>query len=98
MSQHPATPNTPITPEDLAACALRELDPQAARRVEDALLASPDLRDGLAHVQSTAALLNQTRLADPPAALVQRALRLVDRKSTRLNSSHLARSRMPSSA
>ena len=34
----------------------------------------------------------------PPGAAAELVGRLLDRKSTRLNSSHLARSRMPSSA
>ena len=42
--------------------------------------------------------LSSLRDVQPPAALVARVMTKLDRKSTRLNSSHIQKSRMPSSA
>ena len=45
-----------------------------------------------------AAYVANLKYEDVPAEVLERAKALTDRKSTRLNSSHIQKSRMPSSA
>mgnify|MGYP003349097227 CR=1 FL=1 len=57
-----------------------------------------DLYRGRREEDKAEAMLNQAVAHNPDAALAHHALGLSDRKSTRLNSSHIPLSRMPSSA
>lgn len=67
----------PLTNQDLASFALGEASPDVASQVERSLAASPALRASLAKIKSTLDLLTHAELHEPPASLVQSALRLV---------------------
>lgn len=66
-----------VTRQDLVAFALGELTPEQSACVQAAVASSPDLQAQLSRVQSTASLLGEARLFDPPASIVQNVLRLV---------------------
>ena len=83
-------------PDDIAT-ATRWYQPQLERLFEDAVVRAADLAQMVriaAGTPSRERFLTELTL-DPPEATSDES---GDRKSTRLNSSHLARSRMPSSA
>lgn len=76
-SPEPSPEQSTVSRDDLAAFALGELTPDREGSVRAAIDASKSLRGQLARIQAAAALLDEARLFDPPASIVQRALRLV---------------------
>jgi anti-sigma factor RsiW len=76
-SPEPSPEQSTVSRDDLAAYALGELTPDREGSVRASLAASKPLRDQLARIQSAAAILDEAKLFEPPASIVQRALRLV---------------------
>lgn len=66
-----------VSPEALAAYAMGELPASESQRLRQALEAQPALQATLGRIQTAVAMLQEGTLADPPAATVQRALRLM---------------------
>lgn len=75
--------NPSLSDEALAAYALGELSPASRLAVDAALAGSPAAAARLAKLRLAADALQRTQLHEPPASVLQRALRLVSAPAVR---------------